>query len=129
MRRNVIKITLCIYLYLFISILIRDIKCANLGPTTHSRSVKWDFSENLVPTPCPKVDLEAKRILPFLHNRLHGMCVYVPTPDVSMFDLTIRFDEQDDAIIAAQKERVICHFSHLQINQIETILFSLFVTK
>ena len=102
-----VYIVSCIYVYLFISILNRDIKCANLGPTTHSRSVKWDFAENLVPTPCPKVDLEAKRILPFLHNRLHGMCVYVPTPDVSMFDLTIRFDEQDDAIIAAQKERVI----------------------
>ena len=93
--------------------------------------MKWDFSENLVPTPCPKVDLEAKRILPFLHNRLHGMCVYVPTPDVSMFDLTIRFDEQDDAIIAAQKERVICHFSHLQINQIyvPSMMFSLYAIK
>jgi glyceraldehyde-3-phosphate dehydrogenase/erythrose-4-phosphate dehydrogenase len=91
----------------FVYIQIRDIKCANLGPTVHSRSVKWDFAENLVPTPCPKVDIEAKRILPFLHNRINGMCVYVPTPDVSMFDLTIRFEEEDDAIIAAQKEKVI----------------------
>ena len=90
--------------------LTRDIKCANLGPTTHSRSVKWDFTENLVPTPCPKVDIEAKRILPFLHNRLTGMCVYVPTPDVSMFDLTLRFDEDDDAVIAAQKEKVVLYF-------------------
>ena len=55
----------------------RDIKCANLGPTTHSRSVKWDFEENLVPTPCPSLDQEAKRVLPFLHKRLHGMAVYV----------------------------------------------------
>ena len=54
--------------------------------------------------------MEAKRILPFLHNRLNGMCVYVPTPDVSMFDLTLRFDKDDDAIIAAQKEKVFTSF-------------------
>ena len=38
------------------------------------------------------------------------MCVYVPTPDVSMFDLTLRFDKDDDAIIAAQKEKVFISF-------------------
>ena len=38
------------------------------------------------------------------------MCVYVPTPDVSMFDLTLRFDKDDDAIIAAQKEKVFTSF-------------------
>jgi len=76
----------------------RDIKCANLGPTTHSRSVKWDFSENLVPTPCPKIDEEAKRVLPFLHKRLHGMAVYVPTPDVSMFDLTVQFETESETV-------------------------------
>ena len=74
----------------------RDIKCANLGPTTHMRSVKWDFAENLVPTPCPKIDVEAKRILPFLHQRLNGMAVYVPTPDVSMFDLTLQFESSSE---------------------------------
>ena len=60
-----------------------QIKCANLGPTSHTRSVKWDFAENLVPTPCPKLDEEAKRVLPFLHQRLHGMAVYVVSPLIS----------------------------------------------
>ena len=74
----------------------KDIKCANLGPTTHARSVKWDFSENLVPTTCPSLDAEAKRILPFLHGKLSGIAVYVPTPDVSLLDLTLQFETQKE---------------------------------
>ena len=50
--------------------------------------------------------MEAKRILPFLHGRLNGICVYVPTPDVSMFDLTIRFEADDGAVTAAQQQKV-----------------------
>ena len=75
-----------------------------------------------MPTPCPKVDMEAKRILPFLHNRLSGMCVYVPTPDVSMLDLTVRFDEDGDAIIATQKEKVKNIFTKSEFFSINIIL-------
>ena len=76
-----------------------------------------------MPTPCPKVDMEAKRILPFLHNRLSGMCVYVPTPDVSMLDLTVRFDEDGDAIIATQKEKV---KKYLHKNRVFLLLLSVY---
>merc|ERR1712088_162560 len=27
----------------------KDIKCPTLGPSTHRKTLKWDFSENLVP--------------------------------------------------------------------------------
>ena len=73
-------------------------KCPNLGPNAHTKSVKWDFSENLVPAPLPKLEEEVYRVMPSLHGKLGGMCVYVPTPEVSMFDLTIQMDKESDTL-------------------------------
>ena len=42
----------------------RDIKCKNMGPTSHARSLKWDFKENLVPAPCPELEQETIRLIP-----------------------------------------------------------------
>jgi len=53
-------------------------KFYNIGP----RSVKWDFTENLIPTSSPSLEEETFRIMPGLRGKLHGMCVYVPTPEV-----------------------------------------------
>jgi glyceraldehyde 3-phosphate dehydrogenase len=71
-----------------------SMKCTNAGPTSHARSVTWDFSENLVPTQMLSLEEETLRILPFLHKKLKGMCVYVPTPEVSMFDLTLQLEQE-----------------------------------
>lgn len=49
-----------------------SMKCANLGPSSHTRSVKWDFSENLVPATMPSLDEELLRICPFLHKKIKG---------------------------------------------------------
>ena len=46
----------------------KDIKCPNLGPATHSKAMKWDFSENLVPAPCPVLEEETLRFLPSLYE-------------------------------------------------------------
>ena len=35
-----------------------------MGPKSHSRSIKWDFSETLVPAPCPVLEEETYRFLP-----------------------------------------------------------------
>lgn len=52
-----------------------SMKCANLGPSSHTRSVKWDFSENLVPTKSQNIDEELLRICPFLHRwDFHKQC-------------------------------------------------------
>ena len=67
-------------------------KAANLGPSSHSRSVKWDFSENLVPTSMTSLEEEIFRLCPFLHRKFKGICVYVPTPEVSMFDITLQLE-------------------------------------
>jgi len=72
----------------------REIKCPPLGPKTHSRSQKWDFSETLVPAPCPVLEEETYRFLPSMRGRLHGMVVYTPVPEVSMFDLTIGVEKE-----------------------------------
>ena len=42
----------------------KEIKCPTLGPATHRKMVKWDFSENLVSSPCPALDEEAIRFMP-----------------------------------------------------------------
>ena len=42
----------------------RDIKCPTLGPSTHRKTLKWDFSENLVPAPCPVLEEEVVRHMP-----------------------------------------------------------------
>ena len=42
----------------------KDIKCPTLGPSSHKKVAKWDFSENLVPAPCPSLEEEAVRYLP-----------------------------------------------------------------
>ena len=44
----------------------KDIKCPTLGPKSHKKVIKWDFSENLVPAPCPNLEEEAVRYLPSL---------------------------------------------------------------
>ena len=67
-------------------------KAANLGPSTHSRHQKWDFSENLVPTSMTGLDEEMLRLCPFLCRKFKGICVYVPTPEVSMFDITMQLE-------------------------------------
>ena len=69
-----------------------SMKSPNLGPTSHSRSVKWDFAENLVPATIPGMEEEVLRLLPFLHKKFKGICVYVPTPQVSMIDLTLQLE-------------------------------------
>jgi glyceraldehyde 3-phosphate dehydrogenase len=67
-------------------------KCTNLGPSTHGSRVKWDYADNLIPTQLPTLDEEMLRLLPFLHKKFHGLCVFVPTPEVSMFDLTLQLE-------------------------------------
>lgn len=64
----------------------------------YPRSVKWDFEDNLIPVSCPSFEEETYRILPYMRGKLHGMCVYVPTPEVSMFDLTIQLDKESETI-------------------------------
>lgn len=54
--------------------------------------MKWDFEENLIPISSPVLEEETFRIMPGLKGKLHGMCVYVPTPEVSMFDLTVQLN-------------------------------------
>ena len=54
--------------------------------------VKWDYADNLIPTQLPTLDEEMLRLLPFLHKKFHGLCVFVPTPEVSMFDLTLQLE-------------------------------------
>jgi hypothetical protein len=63
----------------------KEVKCQNLGPTSHARSVKWDFSENLIPTSNPSLEEETLRVLPSMRGKLHGLCVYVPTPEVKKY--------------------------------------------
>ena len=70
-----------------------SMKCANVGPSSHTRSVKWDFTENLVPTVMSSLNEEALRLMPFLHKKFNGSVVYVPTPEVSMFDLTLTLEK------------------------------------
>ena len=35
-----------------------SVKCPNSGPSTHSKAVKWDFDENLVPSEVPQLEEE-----------------------------------------------------------------------
>ena len=42
----------------------KDIKSPTLGPVSHRKNIKWDFSENLVPAPCPSLEEEAIKYLP-----------------------------------------------------------------
>jgi len=67
----------------------KDIKCPSMGPSTHRKIIKWDFAENLIPAPCPALEEETLRFLPSMRGRLHGIVVYTPVPQVSMFDLTV----------------------------------------
>jgi len=73
----------------------KEIKCPTLGPSSHKKSMRWDFSANLVPAPCPSLEEEAVRYMPSLRGRIHGMVVYTPVPEVSMFDLTIHLEKED----------------------------------
>ena len=73
----------------------KDIKSPNLGPASHRRhNTRWDFAANLVPAPCPVLEEETVRFLPGLRGRLHGLVVYTPVPEVSMFDLTVRLEAE-----------------------------------
>jgi len=76
----------------------KDIKCPTMGPATHKKSIKWDFSENLVPAPCPVLEEETLRFLPAMRGKLHGIVVYTPVPEVSMFDLTICIEGEAEHI-------------------------------
>ena len=67
-------------------------KCANLGPSSHSRSVKWDYQDNMIPVQMPSLEEEILRLMPFLHRKFHGIGVFVPTPEVSMFDITLQLE-------------------------------------
>ncbi len=69
------------------------IRGPELGPNTHARGSRWDFGENLVPSLLPELDSEVFRVMPCLIGRFGGACVYVPTPEVSMADLTVRLGE------------------------------------
>ena len=40
----------------------------------------------------PGMEEEILRLLPFLHKKFKGICVYVPTPEVSMIDLTLQLE-------------------------------------
>ena len=40
----------------------------------------------------PGIEQEVLRLLPFLHKKFKGICVYVPTPQVSMIDLTLQLE-------------------------------------
>ena len=53
----------------------REIKCPPLGPKTHSRSQKWDFSETLVPAPCPVLEEETYRFLPSMYVNITTVTV------------------------------------------------------
>ena len=53
----------------------REIKCPPLGPKTHSRSQKWDFSETLVPAPCPVLEEETYRFLPSMYVNITNVTV------------------------------------------------------
>ena len=44
----------------------KEIKCPTLGPSSHKKSMRWDFSANLVPAPCPSLEEEAVRYMPSL---------------------------------------------------------------
>jgi len=71
----------------------KDIKCpTDVAPTSHTRPTpKFDFAENLVPSsrPSEALETEISRVLPFMSNRIAGVCVCAPTPAVSMLDVTI----------------------------------------
>ena len=38
-----------------------------MGPSGHSRKKQWDFSQNLVPAPCPVIEEETFRFLPSMY--------------------------------------------------------------
>ncbi|TRY78150.1 hypothetical protein TCAL_13476 [Tigriopus californicus] len=76
----------------------KSIKCPSLGPSSHSKVIKWDFTENLVPIGLNLVSEELVRVIPKLGGKVSGICVYVPTPDVSMLDLTISLKHESDQI-------------------------------
>jgi len=76
----------------------RDIKCPNMGPSTHARSEKWDFGENLVPCQAPELEQAVFKILPDMRGKLSGMQVYTPVPEVSMFDLTLSLETESKEI-------------------------------
>ena len=38
-----------------------SVKCPNSGPSTHSKAVKWDFDENLVPSEVPQLEEEVRQ--------------------------------------------------------------------
>ena len=75
-----------------------SVKCPNAGPTTHAKTSKWDFAENLVPAAMTQVEDEVARVMPPMQGRLNGVAVYVPTADVSMFDLTLQLAKESDHI-------------------------------
>jgi len=93
------KIRFCAYTFIKAILNVsREIKCPPLGPASHSRRTKWDFSENLVPGPCPDLEEEIFRFLPSMRGRIHGMVMYTPVPEVSMFDLTVGVDSESSEL-------------------------------
>ncbi len=92
---------------LFRRVLTIALFAANISVQTFFR---WDFSENLVPSRLPDLESEVSRVMPCLGGgRFAGVCVYAPTPEVSMFDLTVRLGEERenlyrDACLAIKRE-------------------------
>jgi len=75
-----------------------DIKCPSLGPSTHKRTQKWDFSRNVVPFESQDVDQGVFRILPQMRGKLSGIQFYSPVHQVSMFDVTIGLTNQSSDV-------------------------------
>ena len=46
-----------------------SVKCPNSGPSTHSKAVKWDFDENLVPSEVPQLEEEVSQSIQKMRRR------------------------------------------------------------
>ena len=62
------------------------VKCPNSGPSTHSKAVKWDFDENLVPSEVPQLEEEVSKNAHQLQvaNRIHPVCFITDTSNVRL---------------------------------------------
>ena len=48
---------------------VSSVKCPNSGPSTHSKAVKWDFDENLVPSEVPQLEEEVRQSIQKMRRR------------------------------------------------------------
>ena len=62
------------------------VKCPNSGPSTHSKAVKWDFDENLVPSEVPQLEEEVSKNAHQLQvaNRIHPVSFITDTSNVRL---------------------------------------------